>query len=68
MIILDFLFRNKPWLIKKSLTDDIFGKMWYNKDKDPEFNHYWIFRSKLTPYTENKLSILIKKICHSGGC
>jgi hypothetical protein len=40
MIILDFIFRNKPWLIKKSLTDDIFGIMWYNKEKDPEFNHY----------------------------
>lgn len=40
MSILDFLFRNKPWLIKKSITDDLFGLMWFNKDKNPEFNHY----------------------------
>lgn len=40
MIILDFIFRNKPWLIKKSMTDDTFGKTWYNKEKNPEFNHY----------------------------
>lgn len=40
MSILDFLFRNKPWLIKKSIKDDLFGLMWFNKDKNSEFNHY----------------------------
>jgi hypothetical protein len=40
MILIDFLFRNKPWLIKKSLKDDTFGKIWYNRNKNPEFNHY----------------------------
>jgi hypothetical protein len=40
MGILDFLFRNKPRLIKISIRDDLFGLMWFNKDKYSEFNHY----------------------------
>ncbi len=40
MNIIDFIFRNKPWLIRKSLHDDTFGKIWYNKDENSEFNHY----------------------------
>ena len=40
MNILEFLFRNKPWLIKKTINDDIFGLMWFNKDKNSEYNHF----------------------------
>ena len=40
MFILDFIFRNKPWLIKKTINDDTFGLMWFNKDQDPVFDHF----------------------------
>lgn len=40
MRILNVLFPNKPWLFKKRITDDQFGLMWYNTDRNTKFNHY----------------------------
>jgi hypothetical protein len=40
MLILKLLFPNKPWLFKKQITDAEFGLMWFNKDRNPLFNHY----------------------------
>jgi len=40
MTIFQILFPNKPWIFKKQITDDQFGLMWYNKDRNPLFNHY----------------------------
>jgi hypothetical protein len=35
------IFPNKPWLFKKQIHDDIFGMMWFNKDKrQPQYDHY----------------------------
>ena len=40
MRILNLLFPNKPWLLKPKVQDGEFGLMWFNKDRNPFFNHY----------------------------
>lgn len=34
-------FPDRPWLFKKIMHDEVFGKMWFNKNtKDPQYDHY----------------------------
>lgn len=40
MILQTLFFPNKPFLFKKKINDELFGLMWFNKSKDPKFNHY----------------------------
>ncbi len=57
MTILNLLFPNKPWLFKKTITDDIFGLMWFKKQENSEFDHYqghFIFRP-----TKSEIDIFI---------
>jgi hypothetical protein len=35
-----YFLRNQPWLFKKQIHHDIFGRMWFVKDKNPIYNHY----------------------------
>jgi hypothetical protein len=40
MRIINVLFPNKPWLFKPKIQDVEFGLMWFNKDRNPLFDHY----------------------------
>jgi hypothetical protein len=41
MFLRNLFFRNKPWMFKPEINDDIFGRMWFNTNKKhPEYNHY----------------------------
>jgi hypothetical protein len=41
MLLRQLFFPNKPWLFKKQIQDDTFGRMWFNSNKkEPQFNHY----------------------------
>jgi len=58
MNLRQLFFPNKPWLFKKQIHDDIFGMMWFNKDKmQPEYNHYQ-GHFKFKP-TQNEIDIFI---------
>ena len=37
---MSILFHNKPWLFKKQIRDDKFGRMWFINCHDPLNDHY----------------------------